>query len=76
MKKQSIIHGGRGTGRPLDRFKYGKRTCLLVDSFSNKSRADKLADKFEGDGILAVVKKWYSRWCIYRCGPRIRGFGR
>lgn len=72
MAKQHIRYGGRGSGRPLDRFKYGKRTCLIVSSFRTRREADRLANKLERDGILAVVRKWYSQLVVYRCGARIR----
>ena len=70
--KTHIMHGGRGSGRPLDKFKYGKLTCLYVTDFKTRREADKLADKIERDGILAVVRKWYSHWVVYRCGARKR----
>lgn len=72
MAKQHIRHGGRGAGRPQDKFQYGKRLCQYVADFKTRQEADRLANKFERDGILAVVKKWYGRWVVYRCGVRKR----
>jgi len=70
MAKMHIRYGGRGSGRPQDWFMYGKRKCQFVTSFHTQREAQKLADKFERDGILAVVRKWYSQWTVYRCGAR------
>ncbi len=72
MTKQHIKFGGRGSGRPQDWFKYGKRTCNIVRSFRTRQEAYRLANKFERDGILAVVKQWYGQSVVYRCGMRKR----
>jgi len=70
--KAHIKYGGRGTGRPLDKFMYGRRICIYVTDYRTKEEANKLANKFEKEGILAIVRKWYSRWVVYRCGARKR----
>lgn len=72
MRKQHISHGGRGSGRPPDKFKYGKRVCIYVGDYDTKQLAYKIKDKYEKDGILAVVRKYYSKWAVYRCGERKR----
>lgn len=62
--------GGRGTGRPQDWFRYGKRTCHIVNDYKTKWDADKKARQLEMEDVLAVIRKWYSRWAVYRCGVR------
>lgn len=72
MVKQHIRYGGRGSGRPQDWFMYGKRRCHYLTDYRTQAEADRKAWQLEADGILAVVKKWYSRWVVYRCGVRKR----
>ena len=68
----SVREGGRGTGRPQDSFKYGKRICHIVNTYRTRKEANKKAGQLESEGIMAVVRKWYSQWCVYRCGARHR----
>ena len=72
MRKQHIRFGGRGSGRPLDQFRYGKRMCHIVNDYRTISDANRKARQLENEGILVVVKKWYSRIVVYRCGARKR----
>lgn len=72
-RKTHIEYGGRGSGRPPDSIKYGKRLCHIVNDYPNPKEAKRKARLLEDDGILAVVRKWYSRWVVYRCGARKRG---
>lgn len=72
MPKQHIRLGGRGSGRPLDQFRYGKRICYIVNHYRTAGEAYGKATRLERDGILVVVKTWYSRWAVYRCGMRKR----
>jgi len=77
MPKRNIRDvGGRGSGRPQDWFMYGKRKCQLVETYPRKRDAERKAAQLEADGILAVVRKWYSKWCVYRCGARHRARSR
>ena len=64
--------GGRGSGRPKDRYKYGKRTCMLVNTYRTPKEAYAKRRNLEEQGIMAIVRKWYSKWCVYKCGPRYR----
>ncbi len=64
--------GGRGSGRPKDRFYYGSRICILANILTNPRDAEIYRRKLEREGILAVVRKWYSQWPVYRCGARKR----
>ena len=71
----STIHekGGRGSGRPKDRMEYGKRTCMLVETYKSPKEAYAKRHNLEEQGIMAIVRKWYSQWCVYKCGQRTRG---
>jgi hypothetical protein len=62
--------GGRGSGRPKDRIRYGKRTCMLVVTYKSPQDAYRKERLLESDGIMAIVRTWYSQWCVYKCGPR------
>jgi hypothetical protein len=60
--------GGRGSGRPKDTIKYGNRTGQLVHVFTSPADAQRKVRLLREDGILAVTRKWYSKWPVYRCG--------
>lgn len=64
--------GGRGSGRPKDRIRYGKRTCMLVMSYKTPREAYAESELLESMGIMAIVRKWYSQSVVYKCGQRSR----
>ena len=64
--------GGRGSGRPKDTIKYGKRTGMLVNTYRDPQEAHHKARILEEQGIMAVTRPWYSKWCVYKLGQRTR----
>lgn len=64
--------GGRGSGRPKDSLMYGKRYCMLVNTYKTAKEAYAKARNLESQGIMAITRKWYSKWCVYKCGQRSR----
>ena len=60
--------GGRGSGRPKDSIKYGNRNGYLVHVFNSPADANRKVRLLREDGILAIKRKWYSKWPVYRCG--------
>jgi len=68
--------GGRGSGRPKDTIKYGKRTGILVHSYKTPAEAHHKVEILRQDGICAVTRKWYGQWPVYRCGVLRKRRGR
>lgn len=64
------LSGGRGTGYPPSQFQYGKRICHYVNDYKTYKEALLKAEQLEKTGVLAVVRKWYSKHVVYRCGVR------